>query len=376
MKKILVSCLVLGAWSMLLVPALRAKTVVPTLQRVNSHAAKSKNKITSKKSSGTEEQAMSPLDELFAVRYAYPKTRVSKNVVALEMTKNGTGICSGVRYHERWIATAAHCLNRFGTTTNPRVVAGVEQLDNGVWLVNLSEPSADAPANATIYFYRKGYEPSGAYGHAEDIAIIGFDRNDKMISSIEKNIKKLDTALSQMQKMEDITKGNNSPVSDQIGRATSAQVSARRQMAKAIADKKRFLRQPLDAYHFMTFSPESARSELAGRTAYGYWFEPIVDNEIVTNRKLPATYPFVHKGIPTNDDHTVQWTGQEPGGMSGTPFIIRGYVVGFGSGEGNTSLLTDDFTNFLKRYMGLDYRRGLCVRSVANEEAVSERTQP
>lgn len=376
MKKILVNFLIVWFGSMFLVPTLCAKTVVPTLQRVNSHAAKSKNKITSKNSSSTEEQPLSPLDELFAVRYPYPRTKVSQNVVALEMTKNGSGICSGVRYHERWIATAAHCLNRFGTTTNPRVVAGVEQLDNGVWLVNLSEPSADTPANATIYFYRKGYEPSGAYGHAEDIAIIGFDKNDKMISSMEKNIKKLDTALSQMQQMADITKGNNSFASAQVGRAASAQASVRRQMAKAIADKKRFLQQLLDDYHFMTFSPESARTELAGRTAYGYWFEPIVENEIVTDRKLPVQYPFVHKGIPTNDDHTVQWTGEEPGGMSGTPFIIRGYVVGFGSGEGTTALLTDDFTNFLKRYMGTDYRRGLCVRSVANEEAVSERTQP
>lgn len=179
-----------------------------------------------------------------------------------------------------------------------------------------------------------------------------------------------------MQKMIDTAKKNDTPISNKMKQDYSNLIAMRKQMTRIIKDKKQFLQQPLDDYHFMTFSPESARIELNGKKAYGYWFEPVVENQIVINRKLPVKYPFTFQGITSNDDHTVHWIGQEPGGMSGTPLIIKGYVVGLGSGEGATGLLTDDFTNFLKRYMGNDYVKGLCARSLANEEAITVRTQP
>ncbi|MBR3631836.1 MAG: trypsin-like serine protease [Elusimicrobiaceae bacterium] len=372
---------ILIAMSMSVLPALAAKTAVPTLQRVNTKAPMSVGAaVAGAQAAAATEQPASPLDEPFSVKHAYPGTNVATDLVALEIRSlnHGKGVCTGTRFHKRWIITAAHCFDkRFDTKINPRIVFGAKQLANGVWQVSISEPQPGAPTNGTLYFYRNGYSQFDAYAHADDIAIIGVDKEDKVMALINKNLKELDVATAQMQNVSAMMAKNKAPSLAQAEQATSVQAAARKKLANTINDQKRFLQLPLNAYHFMTFSPESARLELAGRKANGYWFEPVVNEatEEVLNRKLPVKYPFIYQGVPKNQS-VVQWQGEEPGGMSGTPFIINGYIVTVGSGEGKNPLLTDEFTAFLKRSMGADYKQGLCVRSVANEESITQRTQP
>lgn len=362
--------------------SLYAKTAINSLKKVNTPARATVGQVPQVHSAaqqGAVEKYKSPLGESFPIKHAYPGTNVATDLVALDIhSSQGKGICTGTRFHKYWIVTAAHCFDQlFDSNTNPRIVFGVKQLANGIWQVGVTEPKTGMPTNGTLYFYRKGYisKPANSYGHAEDIALIGIDKEDKAMSLMEENIKQLDAASARMQNVSAMMAKNKAPASAHAEQAASAQASARAKMASVINDKKRFLQLPLNGYHFMTFSPESARIELAGREASGFWFEPVIKNEAVVDRKRPAEYTFTYQGINESDNHTVRWQGKEPGGMSGTPFIINGYVVGFGSGEKTTALLTDDFTAFLKRHMGADYKQGLCVRSVANEEAITERAQ-
>ncbi len=322
----------------------------------------------------------------FAIKHSYPGGGISTNVVALQMAplredgsvEDHPMPCTGFRFHERWIITAAHCLWYFGTNTNPRVTASVKQLSNGVWQVAMTNAKTDTPTNATIYFYRKGFREDSPSVHADDIAIIGLDKEDKAISMLNQQLKQLEASSMQAQQAMAAAALNKAPAFKQSQAIVATQDKAKKEMNRTIHDKKRFLQQPLDDYHFMTFSPESARIELAGKTANGYWFKHDLDqNKVIINRQLPKIYHFWYQEIVPTEAFIVRWGFEdEPGGMSGTPLIINGYVVGVGSGEGKNPLLTDEFTAFLKRYMGADYKQGLCVRSVANEEGIYERNQP
>ena len=402
MKRYLIKGLVVWVMSLFLLPCLLAKTEVPTLKKVSQPtkaATQSRFAVGSGNVTGaTEQSQQSPLDAPFAIKHSYPGGGISTNVVALDMTTPhpeggyNMNICSGFRYHKYWIATAAHCLQNFGTATNPRVVAGIEQLPNGVWRVALSVPTAEVAPNATIYFYHNGYSSdrsvNGGYADAEDIAIIGLDKKDKLIDKVTADMKKLDATFAQEKNIGSIetkTKGVsfNKDVEDQ---AFSMRAVARKKTAKIINDKKRFLQLPLDDYHFMTFSVESARLELAGRAAEGYYFY-LGKYVPPTERQLPEKVNFTFNRITNDNNHTVIWNSSAAEGTSGSPIIIGGYVVGLlssgiegtgiASGQGRgTALLTDKFTDFLKSRMGADFKQGLCLRSVANEEAITERTQP
>ncbi len=335
-----------------------AKTQIPVMQKV------------SVKKETTTEQTQQEYQPLLAT---VSNSQTAKNDILantyqlLVVTKHmpdgsvEMGGATAFRLHKNWFLTCAHGpFQQMNSHNKPVLTLGVSVKERS------DAPGHSAPfslvvdmtvtgenANGKVFLFNPTLKlDSTNTGRGEDLALIYVPSADPSKPVFEKANQQFQQIEAQLGPLKDTIPG------EMLAKTKNNLSSAQK---KESSLWKRFINHSIKPFHLFILSEQTVIDELGypGVTPYSF---PLTAYYIHEANRGVVTFNFVpqgtHKG--TNAIFYERVTDLIPG-TSGSPMTYGNYVVSIDSARNCSPMLTDKFYNWLKKTMGKDYVKGMCV---------------
>lgn len=135
---------------------------------------------------------------------------------------------------------------------------------------------------------------------------------------------------------------------------------------QASSQWEKFMRYPIPSFHLFILSERTIIDELTPFPLTAYYIHDDKSKKVTT---------FSFKSIGTRrgtDAIFYERVNNLIPGTSGSPMTYGNYVVSVDSATNCSPMLTDKFYEFLKKSMGKDYSKGMCVRAAEAEGGNSQ----
>lgn len=336
-----------------------AKTQIPVMQKVSVR----KGETTEQ----TQQQEYQPLLATVSNSQAAKNDILANTYQLFVVTKHmpdgsvERGIATAFRLHKNWFLTCAHGpFQQMNTKNKPVLALGVsvkERSDapgnSAPFLLVVDMTVTGKDANGKVFLFNPTLKLDRTNtGRGEDLALIYVPSADPSKPAFEK-------ANQQFQQIEEqLGPLKNTITGEMLAGAKSNLSSAQK---KESSLWKRFINHPIKPFHLFILSEQTLIPELGfpGVTPYSF---PLTAYYIHEANSGVVTFSFVpqgtHKG--TNAIFYERVTDLIPG-TSGSPMTYGNYVVSVDSARNCSPMLTDKFYNWLKKTMGKDYVKGMCV---------------
>ena len=271
------------------------------------------------------------------------------------------GGATAFRLHKNWFLTCAHGpFQQMNTHNKPVLTVGVsvrERSDapgNSVpfsLVVDMTVTGKDA--NGRVFLLNPALKlDSTNTGRGEDLALIYVPSADPSKPAFEKANQQFEQIETQLGPLKDTIPG-------EMLAGVKSNLSSVQKKESSLWN--RFINHPVKPFHLFILSEQTLIHELGfpGVTPYSF---PLTAYYIHEANRGVVTFNFVpqgtHKG--TNAIFYERVTDLIHG-TSGSPMTYGNYVVSVDSARNCSPMLTDKFYNWLKKTMGKDYVKGMCV---------------
>ena len=336
-----------------------AKTQIPVMQK-----ASVRNGATTEQ---TQQQEYQPLLATVSNSQAAQNDILANTYQLRVVTKHmpdgsvEMGTATAFRLHKNWFLTCAHGpFQRMNSHNKPVLTLGVSVKERS------DAPGHSAPfslvvdmtvtgenANGKVFLFNPTLKlDSTNTGRGEDLALIYVPSADPSKPVFEKANQKFQQIEAQLGPLKDTIPG------EMLAKTKNNLSSAQK---KESSLWKRFINHSIKPFHLFILSEQTVIGELGypGVTPYSF---PLTAYYIHEANRGVVTFNFVpqgtHKG--TNAIFYERVTDLIPG-TSGSPMTYGNYVVSIDSARNCSPMLTDKFYDWLKKTMGKDYVKGMCV---------------
>lgn len=258
------------------------------------------------------------------------------------------------RLHKNWFLTCAHGLfdlNKKGKSVVPVKISVRNRPDApspaAPFTVELESPKKHNEVNGKLFFFDGKLKlNSSNTGRGRDLALVYVSDEDPSASALKP--------------ADDFMKSVRGLVPEE---SLSAITHVKKQ---ASSQWEKFMRHPIPSFHLFILSERTIIDELMPFPLTAYY---IHDDK----SKKVTTFVFKSKGTRRGTDAIFyERVNDLIPGTSGSPMTYGNYVVSVDSATNCSPMLTDKFYEFLKKSMGKDYSKGMCVRAVEAEGGNSQ----
>lgn len=255
-------------------------------------------------------------------------------------------ISTAFRLHKNWFLTCAHGLFDLNKRRKSVVPVKIDVRNRpdapspaAPFIVVVDTPKSRDEANGKIFFFDgKLNLNSSNTGRGRDLALIYVSDEDLSASALKP--------------ADDFMKSVRGLVPEE---SLSAITKVKKQ---ASSQWEKFIRHPIPDFHLFILSERTIIDELTPFPLTTYYIQKDKPENV-------TTFVFKSKGTRRGTDAIFyERVNNLIGGTSGAPMTYGNYVVSVDSATNCSPMLTDKFYEFLKRSMGKDYSKGMCVRPV------------
>ena len=275
----------------------------------------------------------------------------------------GGGYLTAFRLHKNWFLSCGHGLfqmmNKNLKKPVLRVKISVKKRPDApgssapfALVVDRDHPDA-ADANGKVFFLNPTLQLDGTNnGRGEDLVLIYISDTDPSQPALGQTKQKIQQMEEQLGPMKDM-------LPKEMLAGFKNDLSAVEKEASSTWEK--FLNHPIKPFHLFILSEQTVIDELGYPGITPYYF-PLTAYYIHKPKMGVVKFTFnplgTHRG--TNAIFYKRVTNLISG-TSGSPMTYGNYVVSVDSAVNCSPMLTDKFYNWLRKTMGKDYVKGMCV---------------